>query len=98
MADRIKKVKRPWVQERKPFERERRHDDFDYNGRKWRNLRKHQLTLKPLCEKCLEDDCTVLATVADHIVPVKKGGSGYNLENLQSLCKKCHDSKSARDK
>lgn len=98
MAERIKKVNRPWVQQRKPFERERRHDDFDYNGRKWRNLRKHQLTLKPLCEKCLEEDVTVLATVADHIVPVKKGGSGYDLENLQSLCKRCHDSKSARDK
>ena len=98
MPKKIGSVKRPWVQERKAFERERHADDFDYNGRKWRNLRKVKLEMNPLCCKCEEDDLVVIATVVDHIVPVKKGGAGYDLDNLQSLCKKHHDSKSARDK
>lgn len=98
MADRIKSIKRPWTQERKPFERERRHDDFDYNGRKWRKLRALQLEKFPLCNHCERDEVVTVATVADHIVPVKKGGDGYSMDNLQSLCKKCHDRKSALDK
>lgn len=98
MANRINRVKRPWVAERKPFERVRTHDDFDYNGRKWRKLRALQLEKFPLCKQCESKGETAIATVADHIVPVKKGGDGYNMDNLQSLCKKCHDSKSARDK
>lgn len=98
MPKKIQTVKRPWVQERKPFERTRTHDDFDYNGRKWRKLRALQLDKFPLCKHCDEKDIVSVATVADHIVPVKKGGDGYSMDNLQSLCKKCHDSKSARDK
>lgn len=98
MAERIKKVNRPWVQERKPFERVRHADDFDYNGRKWRKLRKLQLDKYPLCKHCEANEVTTIASVADHIIPVKKGGDGYSMSNLQSLCKKCHDAKSAKDK
>lgn len=98
MAKKIERLNRPWVQDRKPFERERRHDDFDYNGRKWRNLRKMQLKMFPLCKHCEQNDIIEIASVADHIIPVKKGGPGYDLDNLQSLCKKCHDRKSAKDK
>lgn len=98
MAERIPKVKRPWIQERKPFERERRHNDFDYNCRRWRKLRKHQLDLFPLCKNCEEKGLASMAKVADHIVPVRKGGEGFELSNLQSLCTECHNRKSALDK
>jgi len=84
--------------ERKPFERQRHQDDFDYNGRKWRNLRKIILAKHPLCVMCEREGLVEVATVVDHIIPVKKGGAGYDENNLQSLCKKHHDSKSARDK
>ncbi|WKW47284.1 HNH endonuclease signature motif containing protein [Myroides sp. JBRI-B21084] len=98
MSNKIKKIKRPWVFERKPFERTRTHADFDYNARKWRKLRAAQLTQFPFCKHCDQLNIITIATVADHIVPVKKGGAGYELSNLQSLCKKCHDKKSAKDK
>ena len=34
------------------------------------------------------------ATEVDHIIPLRHGG-GNKLENLQSLCKSCHSSKTA---
>jgi 5-methylcytosine-specific restriction protein A len=35
------------------------------------------------------------ATVADHIVPVARGGT-WTLENGQALCAECHSAKTAR--
>lgn len=93
-----KKVNRPWVPQRAPFERERTTNDFDYNGRKWRKVRKSKLDVNPLCELCDKQDKVTVATVVDHIVQVKKGGAGYDMPNLQSLCKPCHDSKSGRER
>jgi len=98
MANAPKKVKRPWIQERKPFDRVRTRDDFDYNGRQWRNLRETFLNAQPLCVQCTANGLVVEATVADHIVQVKHGGEGYDVANLQPLCKPCHDAKSGRER
>ena len=48
-----------------------------------------------LCQSCLPDRVTV-ATDVDHIVPLHLGG-GDNEENLQSLCRECHDEKTIRE-
>jgi 5-methylcytosine-specific restriction protein A len=98
MPNAPKKVNRPWVQQRKPFERERTADDFDYNGRKWRKLRASFLSKHPLCVMCESEGRATAATVVDHKVQVKLGGEGYDEDNLQSLCKKHHDSKSGRER
>ncbi|RKL63248.1 hypothetical protein DXT63_07535 [Thermoanaerobacteraceae bacterium SP2] len=31
------------------------------------------------------------------MVPIKEGGAALDINNLQSLCKCCHDSKTARE-
>lgn len=98
MPNSPKKVNRPWVPERKPFERERTPDAFDYNCRRWRNLRALMLQKFPLCVECLKKGLTVAASVVDHIKQVSKGGDGWSEDNLQCLCKKCHDSKSGRER
>lgn len=98
MANRPPKVNRPWVPESKPFERARTRDDFDYNGRPWRNLRKAYLAKNPLCCMCETEDKVTVATVVDHKIRVKDGGAGYDEDNLQSLCKPHHDSKSGRER
>lgn len=36
--------------------------------------------------------------VVDHIVEIKDGGAKYNLDNLQTLCKKCHAIKTEDEK
>lgn len=97
MPSRPKKVKRPWVQEAKPFARDRT-NEFDYNARPWRKRRLQQLQEEPLCRECLKHDIVTEATVADHIIPIKDGGDPWDKSNLQSLCKKHHDSKSGRER
>jgi 5-methylcytosine-specific restriction endonuclease McrA len=34
----------------------------------------------------------------DHMIPITRGGSMYNLGNLLALCKSCHDTKSILEK
>jgi 5-methylcytosine-specific restriction protein A len=63
-----------------------------YNTAHWKRLRALQLREHPLCEYCTQLGLTVLATVADHVKP--HGGDTalfYDAQNLQSLCKACHD-------
>jgi 5-methylcytosine-specific restriction endonuclease McrA len=68
-----------------------------YDLREWKRLRHKQLFKEPLCRFCSTDDHPVAADVADHIKP-HKGQLDLFLdgENLQSLCKHCHDSAKAR--
>lgn len=34
----------------------------------------------------------------DHIVPIRHGGDAWSLDNLQTLCRACHERKSAKDR
>jgi 5-methylcytosine-specific restriction protein A len=58
-------------------------------GANWRRLRLMVLNREPLCRKCQRP-----ATVVDHIRPLNDGGPN-DLDNLQPLCKRCHDHKTA---
>ena len=49
----------------------------------------------PLCEWCKELDKTTIANVVDHKQRIKAGGDPLAMDNLQSLCTKCHATKSA---
>ena len=62
-------------------------------GRKWRKYRAIYLNTHPLCEECLKLGRTKEATVVDHIIPVSRGGSFWDSDNHQALCKQCHDMK-----
>lgn len=69
----------------------KRHGQSLYRTAKWRNTRKAVLSASPLCK------CGAIATDADHIVPLAKGGAPYDLENLQALCRSCHGRKTYRE-
>lgn len=101
MARRPDKVQRAWQPERVAFERERRDTDFDYNGRKWRKVRKSFLEKNSVCCDCDVLGLTVLATVADHEprakVLIARGDDPYDERWLMARCKKHHDSKSGRE-
>lgn len=96
MASKPNKVNRPWVSERKPFERDNSNNEF-YNSWTWRKLRKMFIDKNPLCVRCELKGLTIPAYVVDHIVPINKGGSKTDESNLQSLCEKCHNSKSSSE-
>ncbi len=86
-------------EEYKKYNRFRR-DEFSkrfYNSHEWQRLRKQKLAINPLCEHCEREGKVTPATVVDHIVPIKEGGAALDINNLQSLCKCCHDSKTARE-
>lgn len=63
-------------------------------GKRIRNgfIKKH-----PLCAHCLEQGIDVMADEVDHIIRWTRGGSWYGEHNLQSLCKECHDIKTAEE-
>lgn len=69
-----------------------------YKTARWQKLRKRVLSEHPLCAECERQGRIAPATVTDHIIPHKG-----NLElfwdegNLQSLCKSCHDRKTAKE-
>ena len=53
-------------------------------GHQWQQLRKLAFARSPLCVRCAAP-----ATDVDHILAKSHGGSDA-LENLQTLCHKCH--------
>lgn len=64
-----------------------------YDRALWKRLRAQQLMANPLCAFCLARGIVTEATIADHIKPHKGDESlFFDNNNLQSLCKECHDS------
>ena len=78
------------------FERDKVSQSF-YNSAAWKKLRSIKLCLNPLCEECYKNGVLTKATVADHIIPIKQGGTALDINNLQSLCDSCHSSKSIKE-
>jgi len=68
-----------------------------YNSRKWRNASKAFKVENPLCIKCLQEGRTTQSYVTDHIQPIRKGGSIWDENNWQALCKTSNKKKTGRD-
>lgn len=71
-----------------------------YNSEKWRRLRAWKFTCDPLCEECLKVGKIVKAEDIHHKVSFMSTEDiqerirlAYDFDNLQSLCKKCHQKK-----
>lgn len=60
----------------------------------WQTLRTRQLLKEPWCAECARHGVRVRATVVDHIRPHRGNVALFSdPDNLQSLCKSCHDRK-----
>jgi 5-methylcytosine-specific restriction endonuclease McrA len=57
-----------------------------YKSHKWRLLRDEKLKANPECELCGKK-----AVDVHHRVPVKAGGKFFDIDNLISLCRGCHN-------
>lgn len=63
-----------------------------YKTARWQHMRDVQRDKQPLCEFCLQSEDVVVADVVDHIRPHKGDETlFFDADNLQSLCKECHD-------
>jgi len=65
---------------------------------RWRKARTLFLKRNPLCRVCAARGVDTAANVVDHIVP-HKGDTRlfWDRNNWQSLCKTCHDIKTAKE-
>lgn len=60
----------------------------------WRRVRENVLRRdRHICRVCHERP----ATEVDHITPMHRGGERLNPANLQAICGRCHDDKTARE-
>jgi 5-methylcytosine-specific restriction enzyme A len=64
-----------------------------YGGRRWRRMAQAQLRVEPMCALCAARGQAVPAEVADHVVPHHGDQFLFWGGKLQSLCKRCHDSR-----
>ncbi|EEG10289.1 HNH endonuclease [Pseudogulbenkiania ferrooxidans] len=65
---------------------------------KWRRARESYLREHPLCVECRQRGFIEAATVVDHITPHKGDQKLFwSRSNWQSLCKPCHDRKTATE-
>lgn len=68
-----------------------------YNSKAWHRLRTKQLMAEPLCAYCQALGRVTAAQVVDHKTPHKGDAELFHdPDNLQSLCKTCHDSAKQR--
>ena len=63
------------------------------SGSRYRKQRKILLEENPICNVCDDEPAIEL----DHIIPLEQGGDPWDSENLQSICKTCHEVKTARE-
>ena len=67
-----------------------------YDAR-WSKVRLLHLSNEPLCRLCAAQGRVTAADLVDHILPIADGGAVLDEDNLQSLCRRCHDAKTAED-
>jgi 5-methylcytosine-specific restriction protein A len=91
----INNIKPTWIihKDKKSTEGWTSTGNKQYHTAQWRRLRVIVLNRDPICKMC--DDRA--SSVADHIIPVRLGGSMWDLSNLQGVCDTCHNSKSGKE-
>jgi 5-methylcytosine-specific restriction enzyme A len=89
---------------RKPLERERSRKRREatkgvYKKQMWQRRRLQAIDKAPLCPGVLDEPCphTAIVEEVDHIVPLSQGGAAYDADNLQALCSRCHQRKTAHE-
>lgn len=67
-----------------------------YHSKRWQRLRKQKLILDPTCERCAKRKIYVPAYFVHHKEYItdknyEDDNVFFNIDNLESLCKKCHN-------
>jgi 5-methylcytosine-specific restriction endonuclease McrA len=86
---------------RRTPEKRNKVNDKRYNTRRWQRTRKQVLDGANhlcQCEDCKKLPIPRIATVADHIKQVTRGGSFWDIPNIQALNESCHQNKSAKER
>jgi 5-methylcytosine-specific restriction endonuclease McrA len=97
MPNKQNNIKRPWVAERVDYSRRTTTNTSFYNSWPWRKLRKRFIETNPNCKKCEDEGVVNEGKYIDHIQRIEDGGDKTDENNLQTLCKYHHDSKSGKE-
>ncbi len=91
-----KEPHRPWLPITKSSRSgwSNRYDADFYNKAVWRKLSRYILNSQPLCVICK----VAPSEHADHIISIRNGGAPLDESNVQGVCRRCHNSKSASEK
>lgn len=61
----------------------------------WRRFREQVLREEPICRlhnhPAHKDECTLEATIVDHIVPLAAGGARLERANVRPVCRRAHE-------
>ncbi len=74
-----------------------------YAAGAWSDVRKRVLAERGRACECRDPRCShgpvcgSPGAVIDHIIPMAQGGPAYDLSNLQVLCRRCSDRKTAAE-
>lgn len=68
-----------------------------YDSARWQRIRHDQLVREPWCAMCLKKGWYVVATDVDHVIAHEGDPVKFYQGELQSLCKRCHSRKTARE-
>jgi 5-methylcytosine-specific restriction protein A len=74
-----------------------REDKKFYDSALWRKTRLAVLKREPWCRECKRLGIATLATVVDHIIPLRMVGPKVSPDNLQPLCAACHNVKRSEE-
>lgn len=67
---------------------------WPYSTAQWQKLRRLKLQQNTLCEVCIEQGRLEVAIAVDHIKAINDGGDPFPpLDQLRSLCVRCHNRK-----
>ena len=81
----------------KEYNRTARRNQSFYESMVWRRTSRLHKRLNPLCIRCKDKGIAKPVQITDHITPIEQGGSQLSMDNLQSLCIACHNTKTAED-
>lgn len=77
--------------ERRKYDKYERDPDVKKKyGHQWEKIRNRYIMQHPLCERCLAEGRSTLATIVHHKLPVRRGGT-HAEDNLMSVCASCHN-------
>ena len=85
-------------QQRKRTEDRRSAGERGYDN-EWRKIRQARLELEPWCRRCEERGIIVAAKlIVDHVIPLHvRPDLRLDLDNTQTLCRRCHKIKTDED-
>jgi 5-methylcytosine-specific restriction protein A len=66
-----------------------------YHSPAWKKTRKAYIQRNPICVWCEEEGVITEGAIVDHIKEIRDGGETLSFDNLQTLCLRHHNQKTA---